>query len=165
MSHETGSSLINGQIGVDWGPNLNMPMYIEWDATGLLNAIEFGLQVGDVLSGSSLYHDANGNGVQDADEFLMDISSATPYSDILQGDPSYTGPVNLQGAAPMAATSGSTGFDASTPFEGIRGYFDIGSGNSMHVTSVSTVPLPAAVWLFASGLLGLIGVARRKRTA
>lgn len=28
--------------------------------------------------------------------------------------------------------------------------------------SVSQVPVPAAVWLFASGLLGLIGVARRK---
>ena len=27
---------------------------------------------------------------------------------------------------------------------------------------VSTVPVPAAVWLFGSGLLGLIGVARRK---
>jgi hypothetical protein len=28
----------------------------------------------------------------------------------------------------------------------------------------SAVPLPAAVWLFGSGLLGLIGVAKRKRT-
>jgi len=27
---------------------------------------------------------------------------------------------------------------------------------------VSTVPVPAAVWLFGSGLLGLVGVARRK---
>lgn len=28
--------------------------------------------------------------------------------------------------------------------------------------AVSTVPVPAAVWLFGSGLLGLVGVARRK---
>ena len=28
---------------------------------------------------------------------------------------------------------------------------------------VSSVPVPAAVWLFGSGLLGLIGVARRKK--
>ena len=28
----------------------------------------------------------------------------------------------------------------------------------------SVVPIPAAVWLFGSGLLGLIGVARRKKT-
>ena len=30
--------------------------------------------------------------------------------------------------------------------------------------SVSAVPVPAAVWLFSSGLIGLIAVARRKRT-
>lgn len=29
--------------------------------------------------------------------------------------------------------------------------------------TVETVPVPAAVWLFGSGLLGLIGVARRKK--
>ncbi|MCP4042838.1 MAG: VPLPA-CTERM sorting domain-containing protein, partial [Gammaproteobacteria bacterium] len=28
---------------------------------------------------------------------------------------------------------------------------------------VSAVPVPAAVWLFGSGLIGLLGVARRKR--
>ncbi|MGB5440278.1 MAG: VPLPA-CTERM sorting domain-containing protein [Gammaproteobacteria bacterium] len=31
--------------------------------------------------------------------------------------------------------------------------------------NVSTVPVPAAVWLFSSGLLGLTGVARRKKAA
>ena len=36
-----------------------------------------------------------------------------------------------------------------------------------HVTqfdSIGEVPIPAAVWLFGSGLLGLVGVARRKVT-
>ncbi len=32
------------------------------------------------------------------------------------------------------------------------------------VTTLSTIPIPAAAWLFGSGLLGLIGVARRKKT-
>lgn len=31
--------------------------------------------------------------------------------------------------------------------------------------TVSAVPVPAAVWLFGSGLLGLVGVARRKKAA
>ena len=30
---------------------------------------------------------------------------------------------------------------------------------------VSNVPVPAAVWLFGSGLLGLVGIARRKKAA
>ena len=34
--------------------------------------------------------------------------------------------------------------------------------DGVSTTSVSAVPVPAAVWLFGSGLLGLIGVARRK---
>ena len=28
---------------------------------------------------------------------------------------------------------------------------------------VSAIPVPAAVWLFGSGLLGLVGIARRKK--
>ncbi len=36
-----------------------------------------------------------------------------------------------------------------------------GSGNCSVVT-VSAVPIPAAVWLFGSGMLGLLGFARRK---
>jgi len=47
----------------------------------------------------------------------------------------------------------------------------IGCGTSIDfdnitiTTDVSAVPVPAAVWLFGSGLLGLIGVARRKKAA
>jgi len=40
---------------------------------------------------------------------------------------------------------------------------DIGSGNSMVVTGVSAVPLPPALYFFGSGLLGLIGMARRRK--
>ena len=34
---------------------------------------------------------------------------------------------------------------------------------AVHDGDVSAVPVPAAVWLFGSGLLGLIGLARRKK--
>ena len=36
---------------------------------------------------------------------------------------------------------------------------------AVHPGNVSAVPVPAAVWLFGSGLLGLIGIARRKKAA
>lgn len=157
MNRQSGTNLLNGEMLVDWGISTNMTMLIEWDASGLFNAINHGLQVGDVLSGSDLYNDANGNGVQDAGEFIMDITSATPYADTLQANL-----LNPQGSAPMAATANSIGL-IDGPFIGIRGLVDIGSGNSMHVTSVSTVPVPAAVWLFGSGLIGLAGFARRKK--
>ena len=37
-------------------------------------------------------------------------------------------------------------------------------GDSFNV-GVSAVPVPAAVWLFGSGLIGLVGIARRKKAA
>jgi len=38
-----------------------------------------------------------------------------------------------------------------------------GLGFSIDSVNVSTVPVPAAVWLFGSGLLGLIGFSKRKK--
>jgi hypothetical protein len=40
-------------------------------------------------------------------------------------------------------------------------YYDVGSAL---VRDISTVPVPAAFWLFGSGFIGLIGVARRKKS-
>lgn len=34
----------------------------------------------------------------------------------------------------------------------------------LFVRDVNTIPVPAAVWLFGSGLMGLLGVARRKKS-
>jgi hypothetical protein len=45
--------------------------------------------------------------------------------------------------------------DINTAILGTDQYFSIGGQRSI-------VPIPAAVWLFGSGLIGLIGVARRK---
>jgi len=41
------------------------------------------------------------------------------------------------------------------PFTGFSPYFNV----------TTAVPIPAAAWLFGSGLLGLVGVARRRRNA
>ena len=152
-----GTNLINGNILVDWNGNIDMSLHIEWDATGLFNAIALGLNVGDTISGTTLIRGLVPINELELLPLPIDVSSATPYSDSLQLNSADT-----QGPAPLAATSNSMGLGAETPFQGVRGYFDIGSGNSLHVTSVSAVPVPAAVWLFGSGLLALAGFARRK---
>ena len=46
------------------------------------------------------------------------------------------------------------------PFPGFNAAFNLTAPGL-----VSAVPVPAAVWLFGSGLLGLVGVARRKQAA
>jgi len=40
-----------------------------------------------------------------------------------------------------------------------------GTTFSWSSSTVSAVPVPAAVWLFGSGLLGMVGIARRKKAA
>lgn len=150
MSRIEGSNLLDGYALVDWNGIKNMSHHLEWDASGMFNAIAFGLEVGDTISGTNLIR----NGI-----VVKDVESVTPFSD------SFQNANNLQGYAPIAATSNSRGLGDETPFPGVVAHIDIGSGNSLHVTgySVSAVPVPAAVWLFGSGLLGLIGVARRKK--
>ena len=56
-----------------------------------------------------------------------------------------------------------------TPFAGDWTYFsgtNVGSGIEVGgYYLISAIPIPAAIWLFGSGLLGLAGIARRKNAA
>jgi hypothetical protein len=52
----------------------------------------------------------------------------------------------------------------SLSFSGIINEFAIG-GQELWIDNINAVPVPAAVWLFASGLVGLIGVSRRRYLA
>ena len=74
-----------------------------------------------------------------------------------------------------AITSGGNGDASAEDFDlgGISGvrYVDVlltGGSDGVDITNfgfttVSAVPVPAAAWLFGSALLGLVGIARRKR--
>ena len=75
------------------------------------------------------------------------------------------------GPAPIVTTTYDSAFPlsgdgiggipmTSGPFVGLNVNFDF---TALHITSVSPIPLPAAAWLFGSGLLGLLGLARTKR--
>jgi hypothetical protein len=183
MERIEGTNYVLGNMLVDFGVTSGIPVSLVWDATGLLNAIDYGLQAGDVISGTNLKRIGSPD---------FDVNSAIPASDgFVYGD--Y---VIDQGAAPLATTSLNTSalcipsyegsgeclgvavsgsgpfFDDGIagsplidgPFTNLQVSIDIGSGNSLTVLSVSNVPVPAAVWLFGSGLICLIGVARRKKT-
>ena len=56
-------------------------------------------------------------------------------------------------------TDGTLDFGV-TPASGLY----IGSSTLTVTTSVAVIPVPAAVWLFGSGLIGLMCVARRKKS-
>ncbi|HHJ36602.1 MAG TPA: VPLPA-CTERM sorting domain-containing protein [Gammaproteobacteria bacterium] len=53
----------------------------------------------------------------------------------------------------------STGYQANSNVKGNLYAWAVQSGN----VGTAVVPIPAAVWLFGSGLIGLIGLTRRKK--
>jgi len=54
------------------------------------------------------------------------------------------------------------GFFVGTPYTEV---FSLDFSNATVIDSPSAIPVPAAVWLFGSGLVGLAGVARRRKAA
>jgi len=52
---------------------------------------------------------------------------------------------------------------ADGPFPDFNANFDITSLSNIVVTPTTVIPVPAAVWLLGSGLIGLVGVARRRK--
>ena len=80
----------------------------------------------------------------------------------------YTNIANgtIDGLFTLLVTSGSRTFDTNDLF--IKTFGDSGNaGFDGTITSVQTstvVPVPATVWLFGSGLIGLIGFAKRKHS-
>ncbi len=74
-----------------------------------------------------------------------------------QGDANVTGTYN---SVTGDFTAGWSKLISGGSFDGKTGYWEItGTAN------VSAVPVPAAVWLFGSGLVGLAGIARRRKAA
>ena len=123
---------------------------------------------GDAITVSfDLFGSVSGAGGVFFAEFFSELSGGgTSSSEILGGGPlfpngtwtNYTfstvagsdvsGGVTLQLKTDCGANPGCT----------VDAYID----NVSVMADVSAVPVPAAVWLFGSGLLGLVGVARRK---
>lgn len=180
-------TLLLGNMLADWSTYVGIPISMVWDASGMINAIKYapgGLQVGDVISGNELWRGGSliqgniGSVIPATDGLTYGgytiaqgpapiatttwnttplCSTANPLNSCMGVNPSGVGPLtnDLIGGSPMI----------DGPGVGLSVNLDIGSGNSMIVTGISSVPVPPAVWLFGSGLLGLVGVARRRHAS
>ena len=167
--------LVMGVISFDYGPTIGIPVYLVADASGIFGAIGGGLAVNDVVTGgvisstdAAINASPYGGFVADmgAIPFAMttldvnqdgDIDNTCGIADSI-GDGTGTGAL-IGGGFPLCDDGVSGVRMATAPFPGHGANFDM---TSLTVTSIQTVPVPAAVWLFGSGLLGLVGVARRK---
>jgi len=152
--------------------------------TWFYNANVFGLSIGNTITATASFDDsllalntsidfANpnismlitvGNTVYtDADEFFggarLDLGDGFFNDEIAF---SYNSQTFWFEGLRFSEVFGVENFDSSSLCCDFSGDDFDGTWDTVSVSSVSAVPVPAAAWLFGSGLLGLVGIARRK---
>jgi hypothetical protein len=86
----------------------------------------------------------------------------------------YIGDSTFVGRIPSSYMGGFWGFISDSPFASVKLQGATGSNQQNYqldnmvyspvsVSASVSTPIPAAVWLFGSGLIGLIGITRRKK--
>lgn len=88
--------------------------------------------------------------------FLDGSPANSLYSD---DDLGYTSGITTRGIFPYSIYAGYGYYYGDVQHTGVAA-FPVGPG--LTGFEVSAVPVPSAVWLFGSGLIGLIGIARKK---
>ena len=176
-------TLVLGNMLFNWNGNNGIPVSLILDAQGFFAGDLGGGGLGAVPASDGTYIDATwgylgvgpvpiattewntsfapgcslGNcmGVSPSGFLPLVVDTASNANEYLQGDG-----VGI-GGNPMS----------DGPFQGFNANFDVTLLTPTGQTSgtigpfpVSAVPVPAAVWLFGSGLLGLVGVARRRKS-
>ena len=133
----------------DYSQDFNSTLLIE--IGGLLSGTEY--DVLDITGTASLAGTLDVN-FYDLGGGLFDASLGDTF-DILMAE-ELTGSFNLW---VLAALGGGLDWDLSYLTD------EIGSTDVVRLSVVSAVPVPAAAWLFGSGLITLIGLGRRKKAA
>ncbi len=184
-------SLILGNMGFNWNGNNGIPVSIVLDAGGffehlstagvdlndpLATPLALAGLAGDLITGGGLAASDNTVFSSGKQSYTLPIGPApivtttfntTDIGTVMLGtNPSGTTPLVVDTVTD--ATNGDIGIGGSpmrtSPFPGFNANFDF---TQLTVTSVEPppppIPVPPAVWLFGSGLLGLVGVARRGR--
>ena len=110
-------------------------------------------------------YDATGNGWTDQEnDYAKPVNPDLTAADFAAAGTSYEAMLLYDGSA------GGVGLDlAESGFEWIQyvkveGVDGFSGGEIDAFADVAPVPVPAAVWLLGSGLLGLVGLRRRKRS-
>ena len=149
-----------------WADGLTYGGYTDWR---LPTTVQPDATCSDQSAGSNGY---NCTGSEMGHLFYTELGGTAGSSILISADPDLALFTNVEVAHFWSGTEYAPDTTAGSAW-----YFDFGFGiqyaNANKASSlyawavrpgdVAAVPVPAAAWLFGSGLLGLIGVARRKK--
>lgn len=160
-------TLLLGNMLFDWNNNTGTPASIVLDAAGLLTTLGDGYGVTESISGVGSLPASNGlTSNYPYAGYSLAIGPAPLATTTWDTTPLCTRVnlndclnINPSGALPLIADSVGGVPMIDGPFAGLSINLDI---TNLHIDQV-LVPIPAAAWLFGSGLLGLIGVSGRRK--
>lgn len=161
-------TLVLGNMGFNWNNNNGIPVSIVLDAAGFFGALGGGQTTGSISGVGALpASDGMKGGLYPIGVAPM---ATTTWNTNSLCTPTVPGDGSCLGTNPIASALASNDTVGGSPmvdgpFAGFNANFDITLVSNLSVTPAGVVPVPAAVWLFGSGLLGLVGVARRKKQA
>jgi len=163
-------TLILASMDFNWDPGVNIPVYVIGDASGFFGTSGSGastdLSVGDVITGVGATSSTIGSLGRWEPHAPLILSDPMPFAmTTFDAQQNAAGRLTCIPCHPDGTPLGCNISDddisgvpmATAPFPGHNTNFDI---YKMEVTSIIlTIPVPAAVWLFISGLLGFFGIA------
>lgn len=149
----TAGSLVAGVMSFDWNGNVAVPVTAIFDAAGFFDSI------GAAGDGDSWTVQTGCTGC--ATSATPDTIFGNALGDVPIAMTSWNTAGITMGSLLPLADDGITGSPMTTPpFPGANFAYDF---TTISATNVPQVPVPAAAWLFGSGLVGLMSVARRRR--
>ena len=143
--------------------NFSLDGVITSTATYFGDPNPFGLNVGNVITATGSYDDSafTGSGFEHFDLIDINITVGTGSYNMSDADWSSQYLTLFYGDFHgLAYDSADWGFSSFT--DNFNGRLSLFEGEWRNYSEVSAVPVPAAAWLFGSGLIGLVGLARRK---